>query len=301
MRTTSPKAKKEVDPLSGISMNPLRTAAGLFLSNKLTLLPAIIVVLILLTSGLYVTGQQTAEAEPTPEATPPPSQAEEDPTRPIVFSIRDEYRDLKNGGWANTVIFRTDKLSFRNFQNRGGAKGLLLRLDIPFNTIHAGTRTKAGPGDIYAQILYIPRAGKRFAAAIGTGIILPTATHDLLGRGKVILAPSVIPVWYFANRKRLSFIRIQNYFSVAGKSSRPDVNYLLVDPNVVVPVTKRWWIGTNTEFIWDWTTSRIAGTSGFQVGRIARGKFGFWVRPEIPFGPGRTGGFNLKFTVFRIR
>jgi len=288
--------------LFGISMNPLRTAAGLFPDNIFTLLPAAIAVLFVLTNALYVRGQQNAnaQAEPTPEP-PAAAQNEEDPTRPVVFSLRNEYRDLKNGGWANTVIFRIDRLSFRNFQNQGGAKGLLLRLDIPFNTVHVGTRTKSGLGDTYGQILYIPRAGKRFATAIGTGIVLPTATHDLLGRGKLILAPSVIPVWYFANRKRLTFIRIQNYFSVAGKSSRPDVNYLLVDPNVIVPVTRKWWIGVNTEFTWNWKTSQASGISGLQVGRIVRGKFGFWLKPEIPFGPARTGGFNLKFTVFRVR
>src|SRR4029077_17756738 len=121
------------------------------------LLPATIVVLILLTSGLYVTGQQSAQAEPTPQETPAPSQAEEkDPTKPIVFSIRDEYRDLKNGAWANTAIFRADRLSFRNFQNRGGAKGLLLRIDVPLNIVHVGSTTKFGLGDTYGQILYIP-------------------------------------------------------------------------------------------------------------------------------------------------
>jgi hypothetical protein len=283
-------------------MNPLRTAAGLFPGNIFTLLPAAIAVLFILTTTLYVRGQENpnGQAEPTPQPQAAP-ESEEDPTQPLVFSIRNEYRDLKNGGWANTVIFRTDKLSFRNFQNRGGAKGLLLRLDIPWNTVHIGTRTKSGPGDVYGQVLYIPHATKRFATAIGTGVVLPTASHDLLGRGKLILAPSFIPVWYFSNRKRLTFIRIQNYFSVAGKSSRPDVNYLLVDPNVVIPVTRRWWIGLNTEFTWNWKTSQAAGISGFQVGRIISRKFGFWIKPEIPFGPARTGGFNLKFIVFRVR
>jgi hypothetical protein len=282
-------------------MNPLRRTARTFPRNTSPLLLAVIVWSFVLTNGFYVKGQQSIEAEPTPQATPPPSQAEEDPTRPIVFSIRNEYRDLKNGAWANTVIFRTDRLSFRNLRNRGGAKGLLLRLDIPFNTVHAGTETKSGLGDLYGQILYIPRAGKRFATAVGTGVIIPTATNDLLGRGKLILAPTVVPVWYFENRKRLTLIRIQNYFSVTGKSSRPDVNYLLVDPFVIVPLNRKWWIGMNNEFKWDWKTSQGSGIAGFQMGRIVRGKFGFWAKPEMPWGSGRTGGFNLKFTVFRVR
>jgi hypothetical protein len=68
-----------------------------------------------------------------------------------------------------------------------------------------------------------------------------------------------------------------------------------------MPINRKWWIGVNNEFKWDWKTSQGSGISGLQVGRIVRGKFGFWVKPEIPWGSGRTGGFNFKFTVFRIR
>ena len=282
-------------------MNPLKRTAGTFPRNTSTLLPAIILVLLHFTNALHIKGQRTnTEPEPTPQSAPQ-IEVEEDPTKPILFSIRNEYRDLRNGAWANTVLFRVDRLSFRNLTNRGGAKGLLFRVDIPFNTVNNSAVTKAGLGDTYAQALYIPRAGKRFATAIGTGVVLPTATNDLLGRGKLILAPTVVPVWYFQNRKRLTLIRIQNYFSVVGKSTRPDVNYLIVDPFVIMPINRKWWIGANNEFKWDWRTGQGSGISGFQVGRIARGKFGFWVKPEIPWGSGRTGGFNLKFTVFRIR
>lgn len=231
----------------------------------------------------------------------PEIRVEEDPTRPVFFSVRNEYRDLKNGAWANTVLLRVDKLSFRNLKNEGGMKGLIFRVDVPMNTVHRGTTTKAGLGDVYGQLLYVPHVRRKFAFAIGTGVVLPTATNDLLGQGKLILAPAAAPVWYFAKRKRIALIRFQNFFSVAGKSSRPDVNYFIADPTIIHPIGRRWWTGVNTEFKWDWKTGRGSGTTGAQVGRMVHGKFGIWVKPEIPWGRGRTGGFNLKFTMFRVR
>jgi len=61
---------------------------------------------------------------------------EEDPTKPVAFSIRDEYRNSKNGAWSNTAIFRIDRLVLKNFGIKGGAKGLILRFDLPFNSVH---------------------------------------------------------------------------------------------------------------------------------------------------------------------
>lgn len=249
-----------------------------------------------------VIGTAQNAATPTPQTSPSPEvRAEEDPTKPILLSIRNEYRNLKNGAWANTVLFRIDKLSFRNFKNKGGAKGLIFRVDIPFNTVHAGTQTKSGLGDVYGQVLYLPHVSRRFAFAVGSGIILPTATNELLGQGKLVIAPAAIPVWYFAKRKRLTLVRFQNFVSVAGNGNRPDVNYFIADPTVVHALNRKWWITANTEFKWDWRRNQGSAISGMQVGRMVRGKYGFWLKPEVPWGRGRAGDFTLKFTVFRIR
>ncbi len=246
------------------------------------------------------------EPEPLPSATATPESTseisvEEDPTKPIAFSIRNEYRNLKRGSWANTVIFRWDQLTLKNLGNKGGAKGIILRFDIPLNTVHSGTGTKTGLGDLYVQVLHIPHVRRKFALAAGTGVALPTATNDLLGQGKLILAPVVVPIWYFAERKRLLLVRFQNYVSVAGKNSRPDVNYLVADPLLVHRLNRKWWILADTEFKWDWKRKQGSAISGVQLGRMISGKFGFWVKPEVPWGPGRQGDYTFKFTLFRVR
>jgi len=252
---------------------------------------------------LCLLGAATVRAQqPSPTVPPPLVQTEEeDPTKPLFFSLRNEYRNLKGDAWADTTILRLDRLSLRRLRNEGGGSGLLLRMDVPINVVHRGTVTKFGLGDIYAQALYLPYVRRKLALAIGSGVVFPTATNDLLGQGKLIFAPTVIPVWYIARRERFAFIRMQNYFSVAGKSHRAGVNYFIADPTLVHRLSRKWWIAVDNEFKWDWRTSRGSGIAGFQLGRMVRRKFGIWIKPEIPWGPGRTGEFNMKFTVFRVR
>ena len=267
---------------------------------KYTILRALFIAAILLGSQALVAEINAQEPASAP-APAPQMQTDEDPTKPILYSIRNEYRDLRNGAWADTLLLRVDRLSFRNLKNKGGAKGLILRADIPLNTVHNGTTTRTGLGDFYGQALYVPRVGRRFAFAVGGGIVLPTATDKMLGQGKFVVAPAAVPVWYFAKRKRVALIRFQNFVSVAGSKSRPDINFFVADPTITHPITRKWWIGANTEFKWDWRRKLASGITGFQVGRMVRGKFGFWLKPEVPWGPGRMGNFTLKFTVFRIR
>jgi hypothetical protein len=237
---------------------------------------------------------------PTPEPTSK-GMAEADPTRPLLIQIRNEYRDLKNGAWANTVLFRHDRFMFRNLGVKGGAKGLILRFDMPLNIVHSGTTTKAGLGDIYTQVLYAPRISRRFVFTLGSGVLLPTATDTMLGSGKFVIAPLVVPLWYLAKRKRLVTMRFQHYVSVAGNGSRPNINYTVVDPIVGWSIARRSWVFTNTEFKWDWRTKLGSATTGVQVGHMISGNMGIWIKPEIPWGPGRTGGFNIKAGVVLFR
>ena len=239
-----------------------------------------------------------------PAASPTPQReavSEADPTKPIFWVIRNEYRDLKNGGWANAVVVRHDRFFFRNLAIKGGAKGMVFRVDVPLNRVHRGTETKTGLGDIFTQVLFIPRITRKFAFSVGSGFTLPTATSDSLGQGKLIVAPVAVPLWYLAKRKRLIAMRVQQFISVAGKSNRPDVNFTVFDPLIGLALGRRGWLSANTEFKWDWKSKRGSGTTGVQAGHMISDRLGLWIKPEIPWGPGRTGSFNIKVGVLRYR
>lgn len=267
----------------------------IYLWLKRTVISASIVCLLFLAADA-----QEPAATPAPAPTPE-TLSEADPTKPMLWVIRNEYRDLKNGAWANTLLFRHDRFSFRNLKVKGGAKGFVLRFDVPLNVVHNGTVTKAGLGDIYAQALFIPRISRKFAFSVGTGITLPTATSDSLGQGKLVVAPVAVPLWYLAKRKRLITLRFQHFVSVAGKSRRADVNYTIVDPFIGWSLNRRSWIFTNTELKRDWKSKRNSATTGVQLGWMLSDQVGFWIKPEVPWGQGRTGGFNLKVGMFRFR
>ena len=91
-----------------------------------------------------------------------------------------------------------------------------LALDIPFVIAHRPDGTSAGLGDIYAQALFLPYRKGKFVWAMGSGAFLPTATHRRLGTGKLTVAPVVAPVWFIPKRG-FFFVKVQDYFSVAGE------------------------------------------------------------------------------------
>jgi len=247
---------------------------------------------------------QTPDTSPTPTPMVQPTReilAEVDPTQPILFSFRNEYKDLKNGNWADALVFRYDRFALRNLKIKGGGKGFVLRFDVPVNTVHRGTVTKAGLGDIYTQVLFVPYATRKFAFTAGSGFSMSTATDAMLGTGKLLVAPVAVPIWYLAKRKRLILLRIQNFTSVAGKSNRAKINYFNLEPTFAWALDKQSWVLFNNEFKWDWRSKRGSGVAGVQFGRMIHGKTGIWFKPEIPWGPGRSGGFNVKVGVFRFR
>lgn len=269
-----------------------------------TLALSISITFILCVSAATAIGQvptATPTSTPVPISDTPSAAAETDPTRAMLFVLRNEYRDLKNGSWANIILLRHDRFSFRNLHVKGGGRGFVLRFDVPVGISHTGNNTKAGLGDIYTQLLLVPRISRRFALTVGTGLIVPTATSASLGQGKLTIAPLVVPLWYLARRKRLVLFRLQHYVSVAGNSTRPNVNSTVFDPQIGMAVKRKAWIFTNTEFKWDWRTKLGSGITGVQYARMVNERIGVWIKGEVPWGAGRQGGFNIKIGLFRFR
>lgn len=265
-------------------------------------------VALLVTLVLAVPSQPLRAQEPSPSPSPastpeskPEAVSEADPTRAMFLVIRNEYRDLRNGSWANTIVARHDRITFRNVGLKGGAKGSILRFELPLSIVHTPSGTKAGLGDIYLQALLIPRISRRFAFSAGTGLILPTATSSVLGQGKLVVAPLMVPLWYLASRRRLVTMRLQHFVSVAGNGNRPNVNYTVFDPFIGLATGRRSWIFADTELKWDWRRKLNSAVTAVQFGRIFSDRMGFWIKPEIPWGPGRGGGFNIKVGIFRFR
>ncbi len=217
-----------------------------------------------------------------------------DPTRPVLFSIRPEFFSIDDGVWRLQVVNRYDAALWRNRRWLGGRRGMLLRFEAPISTTETpATGQQAGLGDMYGQMLTLPRLAPRFAFAVGTGLSIPTATGDALGSGKWMLAPVAVPVWFFSGG--LFYVKAQNFLSIAGDRDRPDVNFLLITPTVIRKLGRASWVLADTETKTDWRRDRLTGVkSGLQIGHIVARGFGVWVKPEVWWGANQDGRWNLK-------
>lgn len=116
-------------------------------------------------------------------------------------------------------------------------------LDIPIPTAPGGP---TGLGDIEFFDMFILgegrlSGGRWWRAGLGPVFVFPTATEDELGTGKWSVGPTVgailsAPKWQIT-------LLIQNRFSFAGDSNRPDVNRLLWLPIAVYFLEKGWYLG----------------------------------------------------------
>lgn len=224
---------------------------------------------------------------------------EGDPTRPIVFSLREDYSDLGNGAWVNQFTVRKDQMTPRH---AGLGRRVILRFDLPFVTVHAGGEEHSGLGDLYAQALFARPFGRSFVLATGSGMFLPTASQDSLGTGKWSVAPVVLPFWSLPDRKGFFFVKLQDIVSFAGDEDRADVHALLTTPTLCWRFSRRSWVLVDTEAQTDWEhDARTSYRSGVQIGRAFKHKIGAWIKPEIPWGPHQLGDWTVKLTFYRIR
>jgi hypothetical protein len=225
---------------------------------------------------------------------------EDNPTRAVFLSVRDEYRNLKDGAWNNRLILRKDALVLKG--SRAARRGFLLRADLLITTTHLGSETHTGLGDLYGQALYIPYLSRKFAFVAGSGFLFPTATHKTLGLGKWQVAPLAVPVWFLPRAKGFFLVKVQDFISIAGVGDRPDVHTLGVNPALIYVPARRWWIPIEMESRTNWknhhkTNYRV----GFGLGRVVTSKFGLEIRGEVPFGGTRPGDWTIKVAAIRYK
>lgn len=243
-----------------------------------------------------------AQTGPSPTTSPPPPAGEDsDPTKPVVWSLREEYYNSPGQAWANAFIFRVDRAVLKERPRPFGRGGILTRLDIPFLAAHRADGTSAGLGDIYAQALLLPYLTRKFVFASGSGISIPTATNRRLGTGKLTIAPVAAPVWLMP-KQGFFFVKVQDYFSVVGDSNRPDLHYMTVTPLLVWRLKdKPYWIQLDAETQTNWKADGHTGyKAGFLFGRMTK-KRGMWIKVEVGMGPYRVGTLAIKTSIFKVR
>jgi hypothetical protein len=226
----------------------------------------------------------------------PEAGVDDDPTRAVFFSVREEYRNLINGAWNNRLVLRKDTVVLKG-NRAAGRTGFLLRTDVPITTTHLGSETNTGLGDIYGQALFIPHLSRKFAFVTGTGIVLPTATHKTLGLGKWQVAPLAVPVWFLPQKKGFFLVKFQDFISIAGVGDRPDVHALFINPTLNYLPARRWLVQAEVESRTNWKNdNRTDFRVGFGAGRVMTRRLFVGIKCEVPIGATRLGDWTMKVT-----
>ena len=238
---------------------------------------------------------------PPPRATEKIAGEDENPTKVVLWSLRNEYFNLPGEPWVNRLLLRGDKAILRGKPKLPGRHGLLLRIDIPFAATHGGGVTRAGLGNVYVQALSIPKLTRKFAFVAGSGLMMPTNTDSRIGVRKWVIAPIAGPIWFFP-QKGFFLIKAHTFLSFAGDDDAPSVRLLKIQPLYTMRLKHRWWIQLDTESTTNFNASGHTGfTSGFRAGKLMTRHLAMWVEPRVGWGRYRESDFGLRCSIYWVR
>lgn len=207
-----------------------------------------------------------------------------------------EYRDRRDGSIQLENVARVDVPITDRF---------LLRADVPhlgFDPNTAGGSTQSGFGDISFRVGGQVWRAPEFMVLAGTDIILPSASHPDLGRGKYQVGPAVAVAIPIAGLNSIMQPVAQQVVSLGGDSSRQDVNYSRMKIGFDTPWGQNWWTTVEPNFFIDWTQkAKTAMNLEFEVGRKLGEHYRVWLRPAVGlWGTGVPGAYDW-FTQVGIR
>ena len=170
---------------------------------------------------------------------------------------------------AETLTLRSDLLFFPK-PNR-----LALRVDLPLmwsnkpSSENPRGLTEYGLSDLLLQALYVRTIDARWAGAIGLRMIFPTATGEAFGTGKWQLVPTI------AVRAELPEISpgsnvgliLRQFVSVAGESSRSNINKLGLEPFLNIGLPKQWFLNSSPKMTYDLYTEKWFVPLDLMVGK----------------------------------
>lgn len=112
----------------------------------------------------------------------------------------------------------------------------------------------SGLGDVNLSLFLSPAKAGRIIWGAGPIVSFPTATEDIFGTKKVSVGPTVVVLkshghWLYGTL-------VNNLFSVAGPSARPDVNQMLMQPFVNYNLRRGWYLTSSPIITANWEVKR---------------------------------------------
>jgi len=113
-------------------------------------------------------------------------------------------------------------------------------------------------------------ATENVAVLVGADASFPTAENKQLGTGKYTLGPGGAVAVPLAPARSLFFTLVQDFDSVGGDPSRPNIHFMQVQSTINTIWTERWWTSAQMTWYMDWnqnrkTTMNLQGEVGYQL------------------------------------
>jgi hypothetical protein len=174
---------------------------------------------------------------------------------------------------------------------------------ISQDDIFPGAGSQTGLGDIVQSLFFSPVRPTESGWIWGAGpvFLLPTATDDLLGTEKWGLGPTAVALkqmgpWTYG-------ALVNHVWSIAGKSSRQDVNATFMQPFVSFTTGTAVTISLNTESTYDWEAKKWSVPLNASATKVTKfgdqlvslgGGLRYWA--QSPDGGPEGFGMRLVFT-----
>lgn len=177
---------------------------------------------------------------------------------------------------------------------------LIARAIVPVisqNDVFGPSGSQTGLGDMVLSGFFSPREPGPGGLIWGVGpvLLVPTATHNILGTEKFGLGPTGV-VLKQAGLFTIGAL-VNHIWSVAGADDRADVNSTFIQPFVGRNFPGGYAITLNTELTQNWDfdattgTVNIVGSKVLQLGDQAAQVF---AGPRIPYGNGNGSSWGIR-------
>lgn len=236
-------------------------------------------------------------AEPAKADAANPNANGTDPTTPINrLQGTLDIADMPHGASAVGVTGRVD-------YRIPGHQDIAVRADLPLLWLDNGHESRTGFGDAYLEALKtLPTPEARVTAAAALGVVVPTASHDLLGADKWQLAPKVVAALHLDGDRNLAWLQAQDFFSVSGDPDRADLHYLVVTGAFRRNLDQGVWVLGGLEDRYDWKRDDLLRVDDFRNDLTAKLEGGMlfaadkaaWVDLLFPIGDNHYLDFAIS-------
>jgi len=249
-----------------------------------------------LLSSLVMIAQEPSEA----------NKAADDATNPLAFvtklQFQPNYTFKDNGGDQFVLISRimqpSKTIGLPFIKSKDPSKiYTIYRLEAPIGsqTFPNNNGDATGLTDfIFIDVIAFKKSWG--IMGIGPAVIIPIASSDALGSGKLeCRSRSNNPL---QKKKGWTFgVLAQQFNSFAGDSDRQDVNKMLFQPIITRIFKKGYFANFSPIMVFDWENDAYNIPIGFNVGRAFAKNLSMFIGPEYVISGPNKGDFTIRLNI----